>query len=416
MDTGANIRDGGHGKNGRKRIARVVRRGVYVLLALAVVTLVVLAYRPKPLPVDIATVERGDLVVTLREEGKTRLRDRYVVSAPVSAKVLRVELQAGDDVKAGQVVARLLPMAAPLLDERTDAQARAQVAAARSTRSQAGALVQRLRTELGYAERDAQRKRGLAEQGAISDNALSLVELKLDTLREELRSAELGVQVASHELQVALAAQQGTDAVAAEEAPALSLTSPVTGRILHVHQESQATVPAGAALLDVGDCSELQVEVDVLTADAVSIELGTKARFTRWGGDEALHGHVVRVEPSAFTRVSSLGIEEQRVRLLLDLDSPYQQWRALGDGFRVEAELVLRELKNITRVPLGAVFREGPNWAVYRVEGGVAKLTPLTAGARTDAFVEVDSGLAPGQSVVLYPSERLNDGQEVVTR
>ena len=395
---------------------RWLRRAVYLLVALGALALVVFAYRPQPLSVDLAPVERGNLEITLREEGKTRIKERYVVSAPITSQLLRSELHAGDDVNAGQTIARLLPVRAPLLDERSAAQAAARVAAARAGKAQAAALVERLSTEVGFAERDATRKRGLSEQGAVSDSAVEMVTLKLESLRKQLRSAEFGVQVAAHELQLAQAAlgpqRHGADSA---QRP-LELTAPVAGRVLLIHQQSQSTVAAGSPLVSLGDCRGLEVVVDVLTADAVALAPNARARLSHWGGDTQLAAHVVRVEPSAFTRVSSLGIEEQRVRVLLQIDSPYEEWRALGDGFRVEVELVLRHLSDVVRVPLGAVFRSGEGWAVYRVEQGLARLTSLRIGQRNDEWVEVQSGIKPDAQVVLYPSDRLSDGQKVVAR
>lgn len=388
-------------------------RGVAVLLAAALAIGLTLALQSKPVPVELATVERGPLRVTVDEDGRTRVKDRYTVSAPLAGSVGRLWLHAGDSVKRGDVLARILPLATPLLDPRARAEAEARVAAADAARRQAEAGAARAEAAAAYAVREAARERTLFSQGATSRQLLDQAELAERSRAEEATSARFGVRVAQYELEVARAALRRLSTGGAEQ---LEVRSPVDGVVLRIMQESEGPVPAGGPLLELGDPAALEIVVDVLTSDAVGITPGASVSIERWGGDSALRGHVRTVEPSAFTRLSALGVEEQRVNVLVDLDQPHARWAALGDGFRVEARILVWQADSVLQAPAGAIFRQGQGWAAYRVEEGRARLRPVRIGRQTGARVQILDGLGPGDQVVVYPGDLVTDGREVRAR
>lgn len=385
------------------------KRAVLVLAGLAVAALVVRAYMPKPVLADLASVVRGPLLVTVDEDGRTRVKDRYVVSAPIGARMARVEFEAGDVVKAGQVVARLFPSAAPILDARTRAEAEARVAATLAARGQANAVLVRAGADLGYAQKELARKRSLAERDIIAREALDRIELRVQDAEAGLTSAEFGVRVAAQELEMARAALRRFTG-RGDDRDAFEIACPVDGVVLKVLTESEGVVQAGTALLEVGDPGRLEVAVDVLSQDAVHVTPGARVAVVRWGGGRALDGHVRLVEPSAFTRVSALGVEEQRVWVVIDLDAPREMWASLGDGYRVEVRIVVWESSDVLKAPTSALFRRGDGWAVYRVEDGTARLRRVETGKRNGLEAEVISGLEAGDTVIVYPSDAVEEG------
>lgn len=404
--------------NARRRLGRTLgrwaRRGLVVLLGLGIAGLIVMALLPKPVPVDLASVRRGELRVTIDEDGRTRVIDRYRIRAPLAGTLARVELKPGDPVEEGQVVARLVPLARPLMDAQSRAEAEARVASAAAQVRQAQADTQRARASVQFQEREATRQRRLHAGGTVPPQVLERAELALRSAREEAASARFGVRVASHQLELARAALGRFDD--AENAEQMEVTSPIAGAVLRVDEESAGAVAAGQPILELGDPAHLEIAVDVLTTDAVEIEPGDRVTIERWGGQEALDAHVRLVEPSAFTQVSALGVEEQRVNVVIDLDSPRDQWSRLGDGYRVEARIVIWEEGDVLLVPASATFRHDGSWAVYRVLEGVAHRTPIDAGRRNGLFVRVDGGLEEGDRVVVHPSDRVVDGVRIVER
>ncbi len=398
-----------------RAFANLLRRGVLLLVALGALGAIVMAWMPKPIPVELTEAKRGPLLVTVDEDGRTRVKDRYVVSAPLMAHLARIDLNAGDMVEPGRVLARFVPIAPPLLDERTRVQAEARVAASSAARKQGEATVQRVRNAHAFALREVERQRGLIGSGATAASVLERAELEERSLREELASAEYGVRVADNDLRMAEAAlgRLGGNRKADEQ---LDLTAPMKGRVLRVLQQSEGVVQPGTPLLELGDPAALDIVVDVLTSDAVHVKAGAPVQIERWGGEKPLRGHVRVVEPGAFTRISSLGVEEQRVNVVIDLDEPREVWAALGDGFRVEAKIVIWEGADVLSVPASAVFRRGESWALFKVEGGVAKETKVHVGHRNAERVEIRSGLNAGDKVVAHPSERLSDGLAVEAR
>ncbi|MCC7387066.1 MAG: efflux RND transporter periplasmic adaptor subunit [Deltaproteobacteria bacterium] len=396
---------------------RWVRRLIWGALGLVIVAAIVIAWQPRPVAIDVATVSRGRFVVTVDEDGRTRVKDRYTVSAPLSGNLARPELHPGDTVKEGQVLARIAPLAPPLLDERTRASAEARVAAALAALQQAKAAIDRVRTAKEFADREVERQSALRQQGAVPPQALERAELEAKSRHEEQTSATFGARVAEHELQVARSALgRLRSGKAPETQDQFELTAPVSGIVLRVLQESGGVVVPGTPLLELGDASALEVVVGVLTADAVKIQPGSAASIERWGGDSALKAHVRIVEPSAFTRISALGVEEQRVNVVLDLLDPYERWKTLGDGYRVEVRIVLHDTDGVLQVPPSAAFKVGERWSVYRLEDSVVRVVPIEIGARSDRALEVRSGLTAGDRVVMYPSDRLGDGVTVEIR
>ncbi len=396
---------------GRRRRTWIVRGSVALLAASAVAGLA-WASRPKPVVVDVASVTRGDLLVYVDEVARTRVRDRYVVSAPLAGNLLRIELRPGDVVHAGGVLARIAPMDAPLLDPRTKVETAARSAAASAGERQARAAIARAEIALRHADDELARNRKLADGGSIALEAVTRAELEVRLRTEELASSRFAQQMAVHEAAMARAALARFDAHSAD---GFDVPAPVDGRVLRVLSQSAGPTQPGTPLLEVGDPAALEVVTEVLSADAVRIGVGARVSVERWGGP-SLRAHVRRVEPSATTKLSALGVEEQRVSVIVDLDEPRERWSALGDNFRVETRIAIEEKKGVLRVPAGALFRRGGGWAAYVVGGGRARLVAVTPGVRNDAEVEISAGIAEGERVVVHPSERVADGVAVSGR
>lgn len=372
------------------------------------------AFRPRPLDVDAVAASRGDLSVTIDEAARTRVRDRYVVSAPLGGAAPRIALHAGDTVSRGDVLARLVPMPPTLLDPRSRAEAEARAAATVAADRQAKTGVTRAEAAASFAESELERTRRLTDAGALPADALARASLEGRLRGEELASARFAAQATAQEAAMAAAVLRRYDEVARHD-DGFEVVAPVDGRVLRVLHESAGPVQPGTPLLELGDASAIEVVADVLTADAVRITPGCAVTVRRWGG-EALHAHVRNVEPSAFTRISALGVEEQRVTVLIDLEDARERWSRLGDGFRVEVEVTVEERRGVLRVPLGAIFRRGEGWATYAVHEGRARLAPVRLGVRSDTEVEIVSGITEGELVVVHPGERVTDGVRLAVR
>jgi HlyD family secretion protein len=355
------------------------------------------------------------LVVTVDEEGVTRVRDRYIVSAPVSGRVLRIELEPGDRVKRGQVVARLRAELAPLLDARTRAEAEAAVESARAALGRARAEEQRVKATLDLARRDLTRVRTLAESGAVAKQELEVHEADVDVALETANAAAFAARAATSELQRAEARLAPSSLGAPGRV--VSVTAPVEGVVLKRVRESETVVPAGDPLVEIGDYRDLEIVADLLSTDAVRVKTGARAIVDQWGGDKPLDARVRRVEPAGFMKISALGVEEQRVNVVLDFVEPSPAARAsLGDGYRVEVRVVIWESENVVKVPTSALFRQGEQWAVYVFDRGRARRTLVELGHQTAQYAEVISGLAEGARVILHPGDTLVDGARVRVR
>ena len=405
-----------HNRRKRRAMTRWIKRVVLAAIALGLMAALVVAFLPKPVPVDVASAARGTLTVTVNEDGKTRVKDRFVVSTPLAGNMPRLGRLPGDAVAEGEVIARVVPAAPPLLDARTRSEAQARLAAAQAARSQAAAQVERARVAHEQARRELERQGPLAARGAVAEAVAERTEYEARARAEELRSAELGVKVASQNVASARAALGLIQGRNPENQPHLDVPAPVSGQVLRVFRQDEGPVQAGAPIVELGDPASLEIAVDVLTRDAVLIHNGAPVDILRWGGDMTLAGHVVRVEPSAYTRISALGVEEQRVNVIIGIDDPRERWASLGDGYRVEVAIQVWQGHDVLAVPASAVFRRGDDWAVYSVHQGIARLTSVDIGRRNEREVQITSGLEHGDHVILHPSDRVTDGIEIVAR
>lgn len=378
----------------------------------AAIGLVVLLLRPRPVEVDVAPVRRGLLTVYVEEDGLARVKDRYVVSTPVTGTLARLERHAGDIVATGDVLARVLPLSPALLDARSRAQAQAQVAAAAAGEAQARATVERARMGAEQAKRERERREKLAAAGATAAIDLDLAQFEERGRAQDLRSATFGAEVAAYQLRQAQAVLGRVGAAPGDE---LEITAPVAGGILRVLHESAGAVTAGTPLLELGDPAALEIVVDLLTQDAARVRPGARTMLAGWGGED-LTGRVRLVEPSAFTRLSALGVQEQRVNCIVDLDGPADTRAGLGDGWRVETRILVAEATDVVMVPESAVFREGEGHAVYRVVDGKATYTTVVLGLENGVDAEVQSGLGTDDEVVVFPGDRVADGVALTVR
>ncbi|MBA2661597.1 MAG: HlyD family efflux transporter periplasmic adaptor subunit [Bradymonadaceae bacterium] len=397
--------------------AKWKKRIIWGLVALFAIVLLIVAWIPSPLDVDAAPAALGPLTVTVDEDGATRVIDRYTLAAPLSGVLERVELRPGDRVDAGDDVVAMRPAAAPLLDPRTRAQAEAQVSTARAALEQARAGFEQAREAEAFASTEAERVEQLLAGGVVTRQDNERARFEAQTAGVQLESARFAVQVARHQLATAEAVLAQADGEPdADDQQVFAISAPIDAVVLQVFQESAVPVQAGTPLLELGDPRNLEVVVDVLTTSAVGIEPDNPVLIERWGGPETIRGHVRRIEPAAFTRISSLGVEEQRVNVIIDVDQPSEQWQQLGDGYRVEARIVTWHADDVLKVDASAVFRRGEGWAVYQVVDGRARLTPVTVGQRTEREVQILEGLQAGDDVILYPSDAVEDGARVRER
>jgi HlyD family secretion protein len=396
-----------------------VRRTLLILFGLLLLGGLVYSFMPRPVAVDLTTARRGDLRVTVDEDGKTRVKDRYEVSSPLNARLERIGLRAGDPVEAGKTVLAVLTPADPaLLDARARAETEARIQSALSSRKRANAQVDRAQTLLDQVKNELTRSRRIPVGKGITQQELDDLMFKEKAYEKELRSAEFALHVAEFELDLAKAALVRIQPISPgdPEPQRLDVRSPITGRVLKVHQESSANVTPGQKLLDLGDPGELEMEIDVLSADAVKIKPGAKVIVEQWGGEYPLGGRVRRVEPSGFTKTSALGVEEQRVWVIIDFDDPPEKRLSLGDGYRVEVRIIIWEGKNVLKVPSGALFPHGPGKAVFVVEDGQAVMRPVEVGRSNGIETQVVSGVREGEQVILHPSDKIKAGAAVVPR
>jgi HlyD family secretion protein len=383
--------------------------------AAVVACLLTVALWPTAVQVDVAAVSTGPLVVTVDEEGVTRVRDRFVVSAPVSGRVLRIELEPGDCVTRGQIVARVRADAPPLLDARTRTEAEAAVESARAALGRARAEEQRARATLEQARRDLARVGSLVEERVIAKQEFEAYEANVHVAQETANAAEYAVRAATSELQRAQARLTPTR----PEAPGrvVTVTAPADGVVLKRVRESETFVPTGDPLIEIGDPGQLEIVADLLSTDAVRVKVGARAFVEQWGGDTPLEARVRRIEPAGFMKISALGVEEQRVNVVLDFVDPSPAAReALGDSYRVEVRVVIWESPSVVKVPTSALFRHGEKWAVYIMDAGRARRTLVEVGRQTGQAAEVTAGLADGTRVILHPGDTLVDGARVRER
>jgi HlyD family secretion protein len=390
--------------NRRGRLRWAIVLAVLALLAAAVVIL----YLPRPLEVEVARVVSGPIDETVADQGTARVREAYVVAAPVAGRLDRIGLKVGDAVVADRTrVARIEPVRPGLLDARARAQAQAQVAAAAAAVTAAAAQQERLAVEQRRLETDLARTRTLADRGVAARQALDNAEAAARAARAAAQAAAAELSARRAELAAARAALTGPEAAGQGE---VTVTSPASGYVTRVLQESERSVDLGTPLVEVSDKSGLEAAVEFLSQDAVRIREGMPAEIYDWGGPGTIPARVRRVEPQGFTKVSALGVEEQRVLVMLQFTGGAERWTQLGPGYRVWGRVILRHAPKAVKVPLGALVRADGGWAAFRLEGGRVRLTRIKVGAADDREAEVRKGLTPGDTVVVFPSDKVADG------
>ncbi len=398
---------------------RLISRIIGILVILAVAAAIGLAFLPQPVAVETAMVVRGPMQVTVDDDGRTRIRERYIVSAPLAGRLQRIQLRAGDAVDSTSTsIARIDPSDPALLDARAIAETEARVRRAEAAVRRAATDLERTRSELDYAEAEMARAQRAADRGAATQREVDLAVTAWRSATEIYNAARFEQEIAKFELELARAAlvRSRPDGNGDEQDAQLRIGSPIDGRVLRVFQESTAVVQAGTPLVELGDPADLEIVVDVLSTDAVQIEPGARVSIDYWGGEDVLYGRVRLVEPQAFTKVSALGVEEQRVNVIIDFINPPEDRPTLGDGFRVEARIVIWDDDEVVQVPTSALFRTGGAWAVYVIEGDRAIRRHITIGRQTGLHAQVKQGLEPGEQIIIHPGDGVEDGRRVRRR
>lgn len=388
-----------------------------IILGLVIVIALVFGFLPQARWVDVAKVTRGPMQVTVEEEGKTRVIDRYVISAPVAGYALRIELDVGDSIRQGQVLLDLDPLRPHVLDARSRAEANARVAAAQAALQGARQNARAAGADAELAQVEYLRIKDLRKSHQVSEEQEDQAAARARISRATQRSAEFAVEVARYELEAARTALNYSAAKATgEPTEHVDIKSPVQGSVLKIYRNSEGVVEAGQPLIEIGNPKALEVVVDVLSADAVRITPGMRVVLERWGGGKPLEGRVRLIEPVGFTKVSALGVEEQRVLVITDIVSGPQDWQRLGDGYRVEARFILWEENDVLQVPASALFPYQDGWAVFVVEDGRARRHLIEIGQRNGLVAQVHSGLSENDTVIVYPDDTLDDGRRVKLR
>ena len=390
-----------------------------ILTALAIagaLAALVWALIPRPVLVESATAIKGKFVATVDEDGKTRVRERYVVAAPLAGRLTRVRLKAGDSVKADEAVATIMPSPAPFLDPRSRVEAEQRLGAAEAAHERTTATVERAKAQTGQAKKDLDRIRTLAETGAATAQALERAETAMRVADRDLRAAEFLDHATEHEVEQAKALLARYTDSYNRPPEQWNVTAPVSGLVLKVVQESETMVEPGTPLLDIGDPRDLEIVVDVLSTDAVEIRPGAEVAIEHWGGPGVLAGRVRRVEPAAFTKISTLGVEEQRVNVLIDIVSQQQDWAALGDAYQLDTRITVFARDDATIIPSGALFRVGEGWNVYVVSDERAQRRAVELLRRSGRLAAVTAGVQPGEKLIVYPSDRIAPGVRVKPR
>lgn len=393
------------------------RRYVPFVIGGALLLLLIKALMPAPIAVEVGTVTRGPLTVTVLEEGKTRIRHRYLITPPVAGYLNRVPLRAGDRIEAGKtILATIQPQPASFLDPRARAETEARVKATEAARMQRETQVERASAALDLAQKELARAKELKKSGAIATKEWDTAENQVNILSRELHTAEFGLQVAEFELTQARAALTQVQTPATENADPLKIIAPVSGYVLNVFEESARMLPAGTQIMEVGDPTDLEAEIELLSSDAVGVHPGAEVSIEQWGGEKPLRGKVTVIEPGGYTKVSSLGVEEQRVKVRVDFVDPLPAGTAMGDRFRVEARIVTWHSDNVLQVPTGALFRRGGDWMTFLFDGGKARQNKVEIAHNNGVAAEVRSGLNEGQRVILHAPDAVANGASVQAR
>lgn len=387
-----------------------------IVIALVVVAALYLAVRKPPYQVDLARVTRGPMTVTIDDEGETRVHDLYVVAAPINGRLTRIELEAGDPVVAGRtVVARINPLDPDFLDRRNETRVRAQIQALDAMIASSSMRIEQARAARDLAMQEQGRletlfNRGFATRAAL-DRANASVSANSAVYTEAVRATE-----AARFDRDAARANLVTPDSQRSGGRTLEIRSPVSGAVMRLPRESESAVAAGTPLIEIGDPRDLEIVTDLLSADAVRLKPSAGVLIDNWGGDKPLNGRIRQIEPYGFTKISALGVEEQRVNVIIDITDPPALWTKLGHGYRVIIRAVEWESRDTPQVPVSALFRDKRKWAVFVVEAGRARLVPVKIGRMNDERAELLGGLKPKAVVILHPSEKISDGARVEAR
>ncbi|MHA3773968.1 efflux RND transporter periplasmic adaptor subunit [Verrucomicrobiota bacterium sgz303538] len=386
------------------------------IIGMAVVAAVIAGLSPKPIPVEVADVHRAPLTVSVSEEGKTRIRHRYTISPPVSGFLKRPELRAGARIEAGKTVLAIIQAEpASLLNPRTQTEAEARVKAAEALLNQRETELERARSAADLAEKERKRTAALRKSGSASARETDQAETEATLRAREQRSAEFAINVAQFEVQQARAALLQAQGGESSGEP-LKLIAPVNGFVLNVFEESARVIAVGTQIMEVGDTADLEAEIELLSTDAAGVQPGAEVIIERWGGPNPLRARVSLVEPAAFTKVSALGVEEQRVRVRVDFVDPVPPELLLGDRYRVEARIVTSHSPDVLQIPTGALFRRGGDWMCFVLGGGKARLQKVEIGHNNGVQAEVLTGIESGEKVIMHPPDVVTAGASVLPR
>ena len=377
---------------------------------LIVILLIVYGFLPKRQEVDLVSVQRGDFQVTIEEEGRTRLKQRFTVSAPTAGYMRRPDFKVGDTIKKGQTLVVLEPLRSQTLDPRSRVQAQLSVSAAQAALEAAIEKERAAASDAEYVEKRLERMSNLFSKGYIAKDQFEQTETEAKKARAYRLSAKAAVDMARADMERAKTNLQNFASVKTTgEHNLVYVPSPVSGSVFRLYRESEGAVNVGEPLMDIGDQKDLEIRAEVLSSDAVKIKKGTPVLLKRWGQDETLKGIVRVVEPAGFTKISSLGVEEQRVLVIADITSEQEKWQALGDGYRLEAHFIIWENKNVLQIPASALFRLGDDWAAFTVEKGKARRRLVEVGHRNGLAVEIISGLNENDKIIAYPDDSISD-------
>jgi HlyD family secretion protein len=384
----------------------------FVLIAIAIVG--AMALIPKPAEVETAIATEGDLRITVKEDGKTRIREKYIVSAPVAGRLSRIELEPGDEVcDENRLIAVILPAEPTMLDARSKAQAKARVEQAIAAQKRAAAATEQIQVNHDLSNTKFVRAKRLIESNAISRDEYDVARADFLAQSQSIRTSKFDEEIAKYELDMARATLlQYSDDPQATTKP-FEIFAPVCGKVLRVFQESSTDLSVGTPLIEMGDPQNIEMEIDVLSTDAVRIRAGATITIEQWGGESPLMGTVRVIEPAAFTKVSSLGVEEQRVNIIADFQETDERLATLGDGYRVEAQITIAQLNNVLLIPNSALFRHERVWHVFLIEAGTAVMKPVSIGAQNDTYTQIQEGLVQQDEVILYPSDTVSNGSKV---
>ncbi|MBL4659738.1 MAG: HlyD family efflux transporter periplasmic adaptor subunit [Alcanivoracaceae bacterium] len=398
----------------------MIKNTLKIALAVAIIGLLVFAFLPERIKVDIVHVSKGDLLITMEGEGKTRIHDIYVVSAPMDGRITRIEIEPGDLVTAGvTTIANMYPANPIFLDKRTETQAKADVEGAKAALSLAHSRVKQTKAQLAFDLAEFKRTQELYKNNNVSQAGLERAELQLKTLRAELETTQSNKQVMISRLEAAkarLLQPEKGQLANNDEGCQICIHSPVDGRVLRILHKSAGIIPTGTALVEIGDPADLEVNIEMLSTNAVKVKVGDRALIKRWGGQQDINARVKLIEPSGYTKISALGVEEQRVNIILSFTDPREKWQALGDAFRVEAAIIIDQANDVIKIPLSALFRQNERWSVFSIIDGTVELQTVEVGRKNDRYAEIISGLNIHDQIISHPGNAIDVGVNVESR